>query len=276
EGEVRHVRVEGLLAPATHASTQILFGYETAPSTNNPAVELGQFKALFYGGGTPEPTPQLMALFEDHVGVLSEDATFLHAVSTVCFDVHHGGDDSPPHLIVWLDGQNGADCQDFSTLSLETSYARELWWEGMAEGSINAGLPVYFRQAAQQEAIVTLFGEPAVAEEELLPHSCSTEISAETNTFVELCATDQPARHVKIEGLVAPATHASTQVLFGFESPPSASPSTLADDQFQVLFYGGGSPAPSPVAQVKWGAASRSFSEEAAFMHSTVTVCMDV
>src|SRR5688572_12214606 len=45
--------------------------------------------------------------------------------------------------------------------------------------------------------------------------ACSTTVAAANNGFVELCALDEPVRHVRIEGLLAPQVHASTQVVFG-------------------------------------------------------------
>lgn len=276
EGEVRHVRIEGLLAPQTHASTQVLFGYDEAPAGTNPTTEIGQFKALFYGGGNPAPMPQIMALFEDTSMVVADRATFLHAASAVCFDVHHGSSTSPPHFIVWRDGENGADCADFSTLTLESSIGREVWWGGQAEGTINPSLPVFFRQAAQAEATVTSFNQPAVDGGDLLPLSCSTEVPAETSDFVELCETDGPVRHVKIEGLLAPQVHATTQLLWGFDEAPASSPTELASDQLQALFYGGGVPAPGPIVEANFGEQSTSFTDGTDFVHTSSTVCMDV
>src|SRR5688500_16926507 len=70
---------------------------------------------------------------------------------------------------------------------------------------------------------------------------CVTNVTAaQGDSFVELCALDVPVRHVRIENFRAPATHASAQILFGFDTAPASATAELAPDQFRVLFYGGG------------------------------------
>lgn len=268
DGPVRHVRIEGLLAPRTHASTQVLFGFSEAPASTNPVTGEGQFKAMFYGGGVPFPTPQLVGQFGELEATLSDNATFVHTSSTVCFDLHHGSESTPPHLVVWVDGVNGADCEDFDSLSLETAFSRELWWEG-ATGAITAGLPTYFRQAAEQAATVTLFADAATDPSLYAPFECTSTIASDNSTISELCQTEGPARHIKIEGLYATG-HSFARLAFGFEQAPASSQPEVGDGQAHILFYGG---TPQVTKNFE-GMTSTTVGAD--FLHSTSTVCMDV
>jgi hypothetical protein len=150
---VRHVRIEGLLAPQVHASTQIVFGFASTPPSNNPTIGEGQLQALFYGGGFPAPGPMVVRKFGAHQSTWTDGADFMHMASTACFDVHDGTDERPPYFVLWIDGQAGADCEDPGTLTLESAFAKEL--AGPA-GTVDKEAPVFVRQAALEDAIVTV------------------------------------------------------------------------------------------------------------------------
>jgi hypothetical protein len=156
---VRHVRIEGLVAPRVHAATQVLFGFPATPASTNPTIGEGQLQALFYGGGVPFPAPMVVRRFGAHETTLSGDAGFVNAVSTVCFDVHDGSAERPPYFVLWVDGQRGASCAQPATLTLDSAFGSEL---AGPTGAIARQTPVFFRQAAAQEATVTVSSQPVL------------------------------------------------------------------------------------------------------------------
>lgn len=110
-----------------------------------------------------------------------------------------------------------------------------------------------------------------------LPASCETAITAaDADGFVQLCEVDGGARHVVIANVVAPATHSSAQVVFGSADAPASPQAALGADQFRVLLYGGGIPAPAPLVQATWGDQSAALDGDAAFLNATGTVCFDI
>lgn len=271
DGAVQHVRIEGLSAAAGHGhgSTQLLLGAAAEPTTPNPTTATGELKVLFYQGA-----PLVDAYFGDASSTLLEPATFVTQSTTTCIDIHQGDATSPPHVILWVDGQSGADCEDFSTLTLASSIAREIWWGGDVTGAIDAGTPTFFRQAGGQAAKVTLFASPVLDESALAPFECQSEVAG-GGTFAELCAIDGPVRHVRIDGLLASAgSHDVSQLAFGYGSTPAV-PVTLAEGQFLQQFYAGGNGAPPQVA-AKFGGQTAAASTGADFMHTASTVCLDV
>jgi hypothetical protein len=107
--------------------------------------------------------------------------------------------------------------------------------------------------------------------------SCSTAIAAGTGgDYTELCTVDGTVEHVRIAGMVNEGAHFSTQVFFGFDSPPTDPQAELVAGQFKLLFYSGmGSFVPA-IVQPVYGTASGVIEADAAFVRSTATVCFDV
>lgn len=164
---VRHVRVENLTAARTHASAQVVFGFDAAPTATSGALGEGQLRVLFYGGGMPAPTPQLQATFETEDVTLESNAAFINAGATVCFDLHDGSATSAPAVVVWVSGQNGADCDDRSTLTVASAYASQVDWTG-ATGAIASSSKVYFRQTAVGTGLAVTLSDDAALDASLL------------------------------------------------------------------------------------------------------------
>lgn len=223
---VRHVRIEGLLAPAVHASTQVVFGFEAPPA--GPQVDLGegQLRVLFYGGSTPAPPPQAQVGFAGAGATLGARATFLHTPSTVCFDVQDGDAETAPYVVLWLDGHAGADCHDRATLTLESVYGLELVFGG-ATGAVDKMRPVYARQASGVEAspVVTLFDTPALDVETTAGAlGCETTWTEDTE-WQSVCAPRAGrARHYRLEGIEATANNAYFYLVVGEEPAPAGNP----------------------------------------------------
>ena len=162
EGSVRHVRIENLQAPPTHAFAQVLFGFEAPPETATEELAADQLRVLFYGGGVPFPPAIAQASFGDVDVGLGANPSFINDGATVCFDIDSGSATSAPALVLWVSGIDGADCQVHSTLTAENAYATVTEWEG-AQGAIGEG-KVFFRQAILGETppTVTVWSEPVL------------------------------------------------------------------------------------------------------------------
>ena len=158
------MRLVGVQAPRTHASYQVFVGLTEPPS--NPQAELGadQFKALFYGGGVPFPTAQVVPTFGTTAATVTGDLTFVNQVSTLCFDLHDSDADTSPLFVLWVDGRNGADCEDFSTLTRDTAFVIESGWNG-AVGPIAKDRKTFYYQhpSIAVRPTITLFDTPALA-----------------------------------------------------------------------------------------------------------------
>ncbi|MBL0940245.1 MAG: hypothetical protein IBJ03_15225 [Gemmatimonadaceae bacterium] len=131
--------------------------------------------------------------------------------------------------------------------------------------------------ALSLSAFVAACGDDSPAGPETPLTECSTNITAATDgSFVELCQLSSPVRHVRIENAKAGPTHASAQVVFGFSAPPTVTSGAIADGQFRVLLYGGGTPAPTPQLQASFGAVDATFDDNATYINSGATVCFDL
>lgn len=238
---VRHVRIEGLQAPAVHASTQFVFGFDEAPTSNNIATLADdQLRVMFYGGGAgAAPPPQVLATFGAESTTWTEGAAFMANVSTVCFDVHDGSAETPPYFVLWVDGQKGADCDDAETLTLASAFSMELSFNG-AVGAIDKDTPVFFRQAAAQAATITLSTTPALTPEEAAAGTSCTTVWQENVNFQALC---QPAagraRHVRIENVGSPANNKYFYLLLGAASSTPSNPPSAPADSGTFLLSGG-------------------------------------
>jgi hypothetical protein len=159
---VRHVRIENLTAARTHASAQILFGFDAAPTATSGALAEGQFRVLFYGGGMPAPTPAVQATYESVDATLESNAAFINAGATVCFDLHDGNAASAPAVVLWVSGQQGADCNDRSTLTTTSAYAAHVDWGTTTTGAIASSSKDYFRQTAASSGLSVTLSDAAV------------------------------------------------------------------------------------------------------------------
>lgn len=116
--------------------------------------------------------------------------------------------------------------------------------------------------------------------EELDPTSCRiTPTAGSGDTVVELCKPAQggTVKHVTIAGLQTPAVHASASIVFGFDEAPTSAQGPIEPDQFRVLFYGGGSPAPPALIGATFGSFSETLEGNASFLNTAPsTVCFDV
>ena len=110
-------------------------------------------------------------------------------------------------------------------------------------------------------------GPPPIVE------SCTTSITA--SGAAELCAVGGSVEHVRLVGVQAPRVHASYQVYVGLDAPPTNPQGGIAADQFKVLFYGGGAPAPAPQIAPTFGSASAAVDGDLSFVNQVSTVCFD-
>lgn len=236
DGPVRHVRIDGLVVGAPHGSSQLIFGFDEAP-TMARGFEIGDGRAnlLFYGGAPPSLAASAYAYAGDEESTLAGSAEFLLESSTVCLDVHPGSASRAPHFVLWRDGVDGADCSELDSLTLDNAVAREVWWGGAEVGALN-DTTAYFYQTGGP-AKVKVSATAALDESDFLPFECSTTVT-EVATFAELCAIDGPVRHAKIEGLSV-STQLTAQWVFGFETAPTTSTPTVGANQFRVNLYGG-------------------------------------
>lgn len=273
-GSVRHVRIEGLVASSFHGSSQLLFGFSSAPESSQPATDEGQLRVLFYGGGPGgSPNPQLVVYAGDEESTLSSAADFLHQSSAVCLDLHPGSETLPPHVVLWRDGEKGADCGDWDTLTLESAWAREVYWGG-AEVSSILDSQVFFRQPGG-DATVTVFDASALDLSAFLPLECSQEVTI-SGSFVDVaCAFEGPVRHVKIEDLLSPM-HGTTQLVFGFAEAPTAASPAVAAGQFRALFYGGQTDPATASISANYAGNAVTYAEGASSIRSGTTACFDL
>lgn len=169
---VAHVKVEGLyVAPNSHTSAQLLFGADSAPASAQVAsVAADELLFLAYSGGPAGPSMTIPPQISLQVGAtdstLDANTTWLTTSSTVCFDLFPGDADEPPHFVLWQDGEDGADCDDLTTLTYDNAALDEVWWDGeLGDGAISDTVP-YFRQTGQA-ATITLSDETALDPSEL-------------------------------------------------------------------------------------------------------------
>ncbi len=230
DGPVRHVRIENLRAPATHASAQIVFGFTAAPTSPTAALGAGQFRVLFYGGGVPAPAALVQASFGSVDAVLDGSAAFINAGATVCFDLHDGSATTAPAFVLWVDGQRGADCETRSTLTAATAFAAQATWQGTT-GAVAKQAKAYFRQSssAGTSPKVTLSTEH-VLEASAIAAATTCSAAWATNTdWQQLCT---PAvgtvRHVRLEGVQASANNSYFYTVLGQDANPTGNPAQSA------------------------------------------------
>lgn len=284
DGVPRHVRIEGVSAPATHASAQIFFGFDAQPAGSQASLGDDQLKVMLYGGGTPGPAPQLDVVYGSTSVSPSGDDGFINEASTVCFDLHDGSATTPPYFVLWLDGEQGADCHDASTLSLASAYAIEVDYGG-AVGAVAKARGTYFYQAAgiTTTPTITLSTEPVLTEAATAAAgSCETSWQPNVD-WQPLC---EPAagrgRHFVLRDASAPNTNKYFYLVVGQDGTPTGSPST-ADGDGRFIFTGGHSNSGASWTYFRFdGSSTTQFGytagEPAAALYTTQpnTVCLDL
>jgi hypothetical protein len=271
ENSVRHVRIVGLTAARAHASTQLFLGLTDAAGPQ-AALTAGQFKLQLYGGGQPQPPPDLGAYFgPDSVG-FEGPHDFINAVSTICLDVHPGSASTRAAVVLWLDGQHGADCEDRSTLTFANRYGH-VWAPN--SGALDDDGVYFYQSGGTQTPVVTLSDTPAVAYEDVPPPDCTvTDLSASpTARYVALCELDAPVRHVRITGLMTEAMHGTVSFLVGYPAPANTGvgPVGPGAGQLRAQFYIGG-----PRLDVGFHGAATQATGDYAFLSTASTVCFDI
>lgn len=229
-GPVRHVRIQNVRTPATHASAQVVFGFDTPPASAQATLAADQFRVLLYGGGTPAPAPLVQASFGGADEVLDGSAAFLNAGATVCFDLHDGGADTAPAFVLWVSGQKGADCANRATLTAATAFGARASWGG-ARGAVDKAAKVYFRQAASggTTPTVTVSTEPVLSAAAIAAATtCTTQWTANTD-WQALCAPAAgTARHVRLSAVQSTSNNSYFYAVLGQDPNPTGNPAAAA------------------------------------------------
>ncbi len=277
---VRHVRIENLRAPATHASAQIVLGATTAPTASSGAVPAGQFRVLFYGGGAPAPAPLVQASFGAVDAAFDANAAFINGGATVCFDIHNGGATSAPSFILWIDGQKGANCSAPATLTVNSAYAARSNWNG-ANGAISNITSAYFRQSAAggTEPKVTLSATPVLTAEAIAASTECVTTWQSNSDWQQLCtpAVGTP-KHVRLENVQASANNSYFYAVFGQDASPTGNP---AAGEGKMIFTGGRSNSGASWTWLRFGTGSTTQfnftnASGALYTESASTVCFDL
>jgi hypothetical protein len=229
-GPVRHVRIENLRAPATHASAQVVFGFDAPPASATATLAADQFRVLLYGGGTPAPAALIQASFGTADETLDGGAAFLNAATTVCFDLHDGGADTAPAFVLWVSGQKGADCANRSTLTAATAFGARAYWGG-AKGAVDKAAKVYFRQAASggTAPAVTVSTEPVLTAAAISAATTCTSNWATNTDWQALCAPSAGiARHVRLSTVASTANNSYFYAVLGQDPSPTGNPAAAA------------------------------------------------
>lgn len=275
---VRHVRIEGLVATRTHASMQLFFGLPE-PVGPRDALLPGQLKLQFYGGGAPQPPPDVAAYFgPDSVGFPGED-DFVNTASTVCMDLHAGSESTRALVVLWRDGEQGADCDDVATLTYATRFAH-VWAEAVGALDLSQGL-YFYQSGGTQTPVITLGDTPALAYDAVPPPECtlSPVSTSASERYVAQCALDAPVRHVRLTDVQVADPHGAVSVLLGYPAPEDTSVGPAAPtstQQLRVQLYGGFQPHVGPQLAVHYEATSTTLADDAAFLNATSTLCFDI
>ena len=274
----RHVRIVGLTAARAHASTQLFLGLTDAVGPQAP-LTAGQFKLQLYGGGQPQPPPDLGAYFGPDAVGFDGPHDFINTVSTVCLDVHPGSVSTRAVVVLWLDGRAGADCEDPSTLTFGNRYGHA--W-APSPGALNDDGVYFYQSGGAQTPVVTLSDTPALAYEDVPPPECTVApiVTTASERYVDLCAVDGPVRHVRITDVAAVDPHGTVSVLVGYPAPANtgvgpAAPSSTS--QLRVQMYGGFSmAAQGPRMDLHYGATTTTVAGSHAFLSTPSTLCFDL
>jgi hypothetical protein len=219
ENPVRHVRIVGLTAARAHASTQLFLGLTEAAGPQ-AALTAGQFKLQLYGGGQPQPPPDLGAYFGLRLGGLRGAARLHQRASRPSAWTCTRARRAPAPQ--WCCGWTGTTVPTAKTRSTLTFANRYGHTSGRpSPGALNDHGVYFYQSGGTQTPVVTLSDTPAVAYEDVPPPDCTVaDLSASpTARYVELCELDAPVRHVRITGLMTEAMHGTVSFLVGYPAP---------------------------------------------------------
>lgn len=278
---LKHVRIENFKAPATHASSQIVFGFNAPPTATSGAIAAGQFRVLLYGGGSPAPTPAVQASFGTVDATLDGNAAYINSGATVCFDLHDGSATTAAQFILWVSGQRGANCADRSTLTIASALGSRTHWQGTT-GAVAKQLKAYFRQSGASGATprITLSSTPVIEAAALETAStCTTTFAANTD-WQSLCVPAAgEARHVRMQNIQSTANNSYFYAVFGQDPSPTGNPAAGAG---KFILTGGRSNSGSSWTWFRFGAGSTtqfSYANDAAsalYTGGPSTVCFDM
>lgn len=278
---VRHVRIENLKAPATHASAQIVFGFDAPPSSAQADLAANQFRVLFYGGGTPAPSPIIQASYGNADATVDGNVAFINTGATVCFDLHDGSATTAPAFVLWVDGQRGANCSNRSTLTATSAFAARTYWGG-TKGAVAKQAKVYFRQAAGggTTPVVALSAEPVLTEAAIAATTTCTTGWATNTDWQQLC---KPAggvvKHVRLEGVQSSANNSYFYAVFGQDANPTGNPAAAAG---KLIVTGGRSSSGASWTWFRFGTGSTTQfnyatdAPAALYTEAPATICFDI
>jgi len=169
DGPVRHVRLTNVAAIDPHGTVSLLVGYPAPANTGaGPAAPTAtsQLRVQLYGGFSMAAVgPQIGVHYGTTSTTVGGDHAFVNTASTVCFDLHDGAATTPPYFVMWRDGENGADCEDFATLTSETAFSSVEAYgpDSDVVGALDKSLPLYlYQNTGGSTGAVTLFSRSAV------------------------------------------------------------------------------------------------------------------
>ncbi len=252
---VRHVRIENARATATHGSAQILFGFSAPPTATSGALGADQFRVLLYGGGTPAPSPVLQATFGAADASIDENASYINAGATICFDLHDGSATTAPQFVVWVSGQRGANCNERSTLTAATAMGARVHWQG-ATGAVAKQFKAYFRQSAGSGATpkITLLADPVLNEAAIAAATSCTTAWTNNTDWQQLCTpAGGAARHVRIDAVQSAANNSYFYAVFGQDPSPTGNPAAGAG---KMIITGGRSSSGASWTWFRFGTGS--------------------
>ncbi len=278
---VRHVRIENFRATATHASSQIVFGFSAPPTATSGPIAAGQFRVLLYGGGMPAPTPTLQASFGAVDATLDGNATYINSGATVCFDLYDGSATEAAQFMLWVSGQRGANCADRSTLTVATALGARTHWQGTT-GAVAKQLKVYFRQSGATGATprITLSATPVLEAAAIeAATTCTTTFAANTD-WQALCVPPAgEARHIRLQNVQSTSNNSYFYAVFGQDPSPTGNPASGAG---KFILTGGRSNSGSSWTWFRFGAGSTtqfSYANDAAsalYTAGSSTICFDM
>ncbi len=278
---VRHVRIDNLSAPATHAFSQIVFGFRTPPEATQGPLGAGQYRVLFYGGGVPAPPALVDLTYGSASETLAGPAAFINAGATVCFDLHDGSATAAPAFVLWVSGERGANCADRSTLTAATAFGVRADWDGLT-GAIDKQAHTYFRQSVVSGTgpSITLSDEAVLSAEQIASATaCTTAWSANTD-WQRLCApATGTVRHVRLEGVEATANNSYFYAILGQDPDPTGNPAASAG---KLIVTGGRSHSGTSWTWFRFGGGSTTqFSYEGdggagLYVDGPTTICFDL
>ena len=136
-GGAKHFRIEHLRTTVPHSVHILFMGFDDnskLPTGRGEMLKADQFKAQFYHGGGMRagravPPPGITNFYFGTEGVLFEHNKFNAAPVTVCFDVS-SENGKPTIMTYWVNGEKGADCKNFSTLTSASAQTTKNWSGG--------------------------------------------------------------------------------------------------------------------------------------------------